>query len=123
MSKVYKNYIAGKWVLSALGKSFQNLNPANTEDVIGTFQDSGERDIASAVNAAKYAFEQWNKISVTSREVYLYKAAKILARRTDEIAGALTREMGKTLPESKGEVSRGVQILHYYAGEARRLCG
>lgn len=123
MAKVYSNFIDGKWVASVTGKTFDNINPANTADVIGSFQDSNEADIKQAVAAATVAFDKWNEIPITSREVYLYKAAEILSRRADELAKALTREMGKTLPESKGEVGRGVQILRYYAGEARRMCG
>ena len=123
MAKVYNNFINGKWVACASGKTFDNLNPANTTDVIGSFQDSGGADIEQAVATAATAFDKWNEIPITSREVYLYKAAEVLSRRADEAANALTREMGKTLPEAKGEVGRGVQILRYYAGEARRMCG
>jgi acyl-CoA reductase-like NAD-dependent aldehyde dehydrogenase len=123
MAKEYKNFINGKWIACLSGKTFDNVNPANTDDVIGSFQDSDERDIQQAVVAAQAAFDKWNQIAITSREVYLYKAADILSRRADEVAQALTREMGKTLPEAKGEVGRGVQILRYYAGEARRICG
>ncbi len=123
MAQEYKNYINAEWVASASGKTFDNINPANTADIIGSFQDSNEQDIKQAVAAAKAAFIKWNEIPVTSREGYLYKAADVLARRLDEVSLALTREMGKTLPEAKGEVGRGVQILRYYAGEARRMCG
>jgi aldehyde dehydrogenase (NAD+) len=123
MAKVYKNLINGEWVASASGKTFDNINPANTTDVIGCFQDSDQEDVKRAVSAAREAYNKWNEIPVTSREVYLYRAAEILDRRAEELARALTREMGKTLPEARGEVARGVQILRYYAGEARRLCG
>ncbi len=123
MADEYKNFINGKWVASASGKTFDDINPANTADIIGSFQDSNEQDIKQAVTAAKAAFVKWNQIPVTSRELYLYKAADVLNRRLDEVSQALTREMGKTLPESRGEAGRGVQILRYYAGEARRMCG
>ena len=123
MTNEYKNFMNGQWCRSVSGKIFENINPSNTDDVVGNFQYSVEEDIKQAIDAAEIAFEHWNQISITSREVYLYKAADILDRRREEIARVMTREMGKTLAESKGEVGRGIQILRYYAGEARRLCG
>ena len=123
MTNEYKNFINGQWSRSVSRKTFESINPSNTDDVVGSFQYSVEEDVEQAIDAAETAFEHWNQIPITSREVYLYEAADILNRRREEIARAMTREMGKTLAESKGEVGRGIQILRYYAGEARRLCG
>lgn len=123
MTTEYKNFMNGQWSGSVSGKTFENINPADTGDGVGSFQYSVEEDVNQAIDAAEAAFEHWNQIPMTSREIYLYEAADILGRRSEEIARAMTREMGKTLAESKGELGRGIQILRYFAGEARRLCG
>lgn len=78
MTNEYKNFMNGQWCRSVSGKIFENINPSNTDDVVGNFQYSVEEDIKQAIDAAEIAFEHWNQISITSREVYLYKAADVL---------------------------------------------
>ncbi|PAM93519.1 aldehyde dehydrogenase family protein, partial [Flavobacterium sp. IR1] len=101
----------------------KNLNPANTDDVVGAIQMSTKEELNDAVKAAKQAQQVWRKLSGNERGAYLFKAADILENRLDEIAECLTREMGKPLPEAKGETARGVAILRYYAGEGLRSEG
>jgi aldehyde dehydrogenase (NAD+) len=119
----YRNYINGEWVPAKSGKTFDNRNPANTDDLIGTFAASGSDDVAAAVTAAAAAFESWRNSSPIARANILYKASEILASRASEIGRELTREEGKTLKEGIGETNRAVQILRYYAGEAQQPSG
>ncbi|WP_163539152.1 alpha-ketoglutaric semialdehyde dehydrogenase GucD [Gracilibacillus sp. YIM 98692] len=120
---LYLNYINGKWVESNADEVIENKNPANIEDVIGHVQKSTTGDLNEAVAVAKLAQKKWKKLSGDARGKFLYKAADILESRIDEIAETMTREMGKTLPEAKGETARGVAILRYYAGEGLRKVG
>ncbi|MEC2072660.1 alpha-ketoglutaric semialdehyde dehydrogenase GucD [Alkalihalophilus marmarensis] len=122
-NKTYLNFVNGEWVASVSGEVKKNLNPANTDDVVGAIQMSTKEELNDAVKAAKQAQQVWRKLSGNERGAYLFKAADILENRLDEIAECMTREMGKTLPEAKGETARGVAILRYYAGEGLRSEG
>ncbi|WP_102347744.1 alpha-ketoglutaric semialdehyde dehydrogenase GucD [Bacillus sp. Marseille-P3661] len=121
--KSYLNYINGNWVASSTNEVVKNSNPANIDDVVGFVQQSTKEDLNCAVSAAKNAQKSWGKLSGDSRGKYLYKVADILESRLDEVAETMTREMGKTLPEAKGETARGIAILRYYAGEGLRSVG
>jgi acyl-CoA reductase-like NAD-dependent aldehyde dehydrogenase len=120
---IYSNYINGQWVAASTGKVDASKNPADRNDVVGYIQHSAKEDVDQAVTAAKNAKAAWRKLSSPARGDYLYKIADILERRLDEIAEIMTREMGKTFQEAKGETARGVAILRYYAGEGMRKVG
>jgi len=119
----YGNYINGQWTEPESGRYAPSTNPANTADVVGQLALSGEGDVDRAVQAAQAASKAWRKLGGPARGEYLYKAAAILERRLDEVARTMTLEMGKTLPEAKGETARGIAILKYYAGEGMRKIG
>ncbi|SEN76398.1 alpha-ketoglutaric semialdehyde dehydrogenase GucD [Lihuaxuella thermophila] len=119
----YRNYVNGEWVAASTQQLDASINPANKSEIVGYVQKSGKEDLDRAVQAAKSAQIGWRKLSGATRGDYLYKVADILEKRTDEIAETMTREMGKTLPEAKGETARGVAILRYYAGEGMREIG
>ncbi|MFC4557822.1 alpha-ketoglutaric semialdehyde dehydrogenase GucD [Virgibacillus kekensis] len=119
----FLNYINGEWVASHSNEVITNRNPANTDDVVGQVQKSSKEDLNQAVVSAKAAKKDWKNLSGAERGQYLYKAADILESRVEEVAECMTREMGKTFPEAKGETSRGVAILRYYAGEGMRKVG
>ncbi|MCF6092421.1 aldehyde dehydrogenase family protein [Microaerobacter geothermalis] len=121
--KTYQNYINGRWVSSSGNQVDASINPANKNEVVGYIQKSTKEDLDQAVAAAKKAQVQWRKLSGPARGEYLYKVANILESHLDEIAETMTKEMGKTLPEAKGETARGVAILRYYAGEGMRKIG
>ncbi|GAA0496552.1 aldehyde dehydrogenase family protein [Salinibacillus aidingensis] len=121
--KTYLNYIDGEWTSSSSDEVIKNTNPANIEDVVGYVQVSTKDDLESAVAAANKAQKDWKKLSGDARGKILFKAADILEQRLDEVAEIMTREMGKTLSEAKGETARGVAILRYYAGEGMRKVG
>lgn len=121
--KTYLNYINGKWTASSSKKVEASFNPANINETVGYVQQSTKADLDLAVSAAKAAQPLWRKLSGAARGDYLYKIASRLEARLDEIAETMTREMGKTLPEAKGETARGIAILRYYAGEGMRKTG
>jgi aldehyde dehydrogenase (NAD+) len=101
----------------------ESINPANKNEIVGFIQRSTEEDVNKAVAAAKRAQKEWRSLSGSERGDYLYKIANSLEQRLDEIAETMTREMGKTLAEAKGETMRGISILRYYAGEGMRKTG
>lgn len=119
----YLNFVNGEWIEATTHQVDSSINPANKNEVVGYVQKSGEEDLDRAVDSAKQASNQWKKLDGPSRGEYLYKIANVLESRLDEIAETMTREMGKTLPEAKGETARGVAILRYYAGEGSRKVG
>lgn len=119
----YLNYINGQWKAAASGETEASINPARKSEVVGYIQKSDARDLNEAVAGAKQAQKAWRKLSGQARGDLLFKAAAALERRLDEIAETMTREMGKTFPEAKGETARGVAILRYYAGEGLRSVG
>lgn len=117
------NYINGNWQAASTGEVEASINPANRHEVVGYVQKSSITDLNEAVAAAKAAKQSWRQRSGSARGDFLYKVANVLESRMDEIATMMTREMGKTLPEAKGETARGVAILRYYAGEGMRKMG
>lgn len=122
-SKLCLNYINGEWSASATGRTEPSLNPANSGDIVGYVQLSDISDLNGAVAAAKAAAPAWRKLSGAARGDILFKIANAIEARLDDIASTMTREMGKTFPEAKGETARGVAILRYYAGEGMRKIG
>ncbi|MCJ8008442.1 alpha-ketoglutaric semialdehyde dehydrogenase GucD [Lederbergia wuyishanensis] len=120
--KTYSNYIAGEWKDSIAGETREIINPA-TSEVVGKSSVSTAEDLNRAVQAASEAKFGWSQLAGAARGDYLYKVANIIEARLEEIAETMTREMGKTLPEAKGETARGVAILRYYAGEGMRKVG
>ncbi len=120
MLPLFHNYIDGQWVEARSGKTFPNLNPANTDETVGLFQASGAEDVEAAVEAAVKAQPAWAGLPAPRRGEYLFKAAEILESRLAKLGEEMTREEGKTLPESKGEVKRAINIFRYFGGEGAR---
>ena len=120
MFETYGNYIAGRWVDCESAKTFPNINPADTDEVVGLFQDSGSEDVRVAFEAATRAQPAWAALPAPRRGEYLFKAAEILESRLAKLGEEMTREEGKTLPESKGEVKRAINIFRYFGGEGAR---
>ncbi len=122
-SPVYDNYIDGRWVASSSGKTFENRNPANTGDLIGLFQDSSRADVEAAIQAAARAYDTWRLVPAPVRAELLYKAAQLIAERKEPYARDMTREMGKVLAETRGDVQEAIDMTFYMAGEGRRMFG
>jgi aldehyde dehydrogenase (NAD+) len=121
MSCQYLNFVGGQWVQSRTQRSFPNINPANTDDVVGSFPASGPDDVAAAFEAAEKAQPAWAALPAPRRGEYLFKAAEILEAQLTSAATDMTREEGKTLPEATGEVKRAINILRYFGGEGSRM--
>jgi aldehyde dehydrogenase (NAD+) len=120
---VYQNYIGGNWVSSVSGETFENRNPADTSDVVGLFQKSNPRDIEQAVDAARKAYPSWRLMPAPRRAEILFRAGETLIRRKEEFARQMTREMGKILKETRGDVQEAIDMTFYMAGEGRRMFG
>jgi alpha-ketoglutaric semialdehyde dehydrogenase len=123
MSDTFKNFIGGQWVSARSGATFQNRNPADTDEVIGLFAKSDRDDTREAIAAAAAAHPTWAAMPAPKRGEVLYRAANLLESRADQVAREMTREEGKTLPEARGEVGRAINILRYFGGEGARLGG
>ena len=122
-TKVFKNFIDGEWVESASGETFENISPADTRDVVGIFQKSIKADVNAAVDAASRAFAKWRLVPAPRRAEIVYRAAEMLFERKEDYSRDMTREMGKVLKETRGDVQEAVDTAYYMAGEGRRLFG
>jgi len=122
MAQPFLNSIGGQWVPAASGRTFFNHNPANGE-VIGEFPASGPEDVAAAVAAAEKARRAWRLTPAPKRAEIVYRAGEIVRERKEELARAMTREMGKILIETRGDVQEGIDMAYLAAGEGRRLYG
>ena len=123
MTEKFKNFIAGAWVEPANGEYFENRNPADWNDVIGEFPRSGPADMLQAIASARRGFATWSKTPAPLRGQVLQRVAELLVARKEEIARAMTREMGKVLTETRGDVQEGIDTAFYAATEGRRLFG
>jgi len=119
----FRNYIDGTWVDAETGATFVNDNPADNDDVIGTFPSSSAADVDRASRAAANAYRSWRLVPAPKRGDILRNAGLILERRKDELAQAMTREMGKPVFETKGDVQEAIDTAYYAATEGRRLFG
>jgi aldehyde dehydrogenase (NAD+) len=122
-TREYANYIEGQWVKSRSGRTFENRNPADTDDLIGTFQESNADDLNAAVDAASRAYQSWRLTPAPKRAEFLYRVGDILKRDKEKIAREMTREMGKVFDETKGDVQEAIDMAFLAAGEGRRLFG
>jgi alpha-ketoglutaric semialdehyde dehydrogenase len=121
--KTYYNYINGRWTPSASGETFENVNPADTRECIGRFPLSNKEDVDAAVDAARGAFDRWRRTPAPRRAEILFRLGEILIRNKDAYAADMTREMGKVLKETGGDVQEAIDCTYYTAGEGRRLHG
>ncbi|CDZ58228.1 aldehyde dehydrogenase family protein [Neorhizobium galegae] len=117
---IYQNLIAGEWVGSEASK---NINPSDTNDVVGMYAQGSADDAKQAIAAAKAAFPAWSRSGILERHAILRKASDEILARKEELGALLAREEGKILPEAIGEVTRAAQIFDFFAGEALRLTG
>src|SRR3954469_12983581 len=104
--QTYKNFIGGKWVESSSAKTLNNTNPANTDDVIGSNRQATREEARAAVDAAAEAFRGWRATPAPARGKIVAKAARLMEDAKEELATILTREEGKTISESRGELQR-----------------
>src|ERR1700741_5362495 len=119
----YRNYIGGKWIESTSTRTAQNINPANTDDVLGTIRQATRDEARAAVDAAAGAFRGWKRTPAPQRGKIIAKAARLMEEAKEEIATILTHEEGKTIGESRGELQRSINVAEFCAGESRRMNG
>jgi alpha-ketoglutaric semialdehyde dehydrogenase len=121
--ETYYNYIGGEWVASESGEMFENINPADSNDIVGRFPLSTSDDVNAAVNAAQNAFDRWRNTPAPKRAELLFRLGEILIRNKEQFTADMTREMGKVLKEAGGDVQEAIDCTYYTAGEGRRLHG
>jgi aldehyde dehydrogenase (NAD+) len=119
----FRHFIAGSWVESVGGGTFESHNPADTRDVIGRFQQGTKADAAMAIKAAETAFPAWSATPAPKRGEILYRFGQLMGEHKERLARAMTREMGKVIAESRGDVQEGIDIAFLMAGEGRRMFG
>jgi alpha-ketoglutaric semialdehyde dehydrogenase len=120
MSELFRNLIGGEWVD---GEAIPNINPSDTNDVVGEYARASKDDAQAAITAARAAFPAWSRSGLLERHAVLRKTADEITARKEELGRLLSREEGKTLAEGIGETVRAAQIFDFFAGEALRLAG
>jgi acyl-CoA reductase-like NAD-dependent aldehyde dehydrogenase len=121
--QTYNNFIDGEWVTSRSGKVFENRNPADQDDLIGLFQQSSTEDAKAAIEAAARAYERWRLVPAPKRAEILFRAADLIVERKEQFARDMTREMGKVLEETRGDIQEAIDMTFFMAGEGRRQYG
>jgi aldehyde dehydrogenase (NAD+) len=119
----YGLFIAGEWCESTSRATFESVNPADTRDVIGRFQQGTAADVGMAVKAAETAGPMWRRTPAPKRGEILYRFGALMAEHKERLARAMTREMGKVVTEARGDVQEGIDIAFLMAGEGRRMFG
>ena len=118
----YRLFINGEWLESGSGETFDDINPATLE-LIGKIHKASDDDVKSAADSAEEAFDSWSGTPAPQRAKILFRAARMLEERKEELARLMTTEMGKVLKEARGDVQEAIDITYYAAGEGRRLLG
>jgi alpha-ketoglutaric semialdehyde dehydrogenase len=121
--QTYRNFINGQWAESTSSRTINNINPANTGDILGVVRQATRDEARAAVEAAHEAFRSWRSTPAPTRGKIVARAARLMEDHKEELAQLLTREEGKTVSESRGELQRSINVAEFCAGEARRLNG
>ncbi|MDX9701585.1 MAG: aldehyde dehydrogenase family protein [Candidatus Auribacterota bacterium] len=121
--KIFSNYIGGTWINASSQKVFENINPSDTDEILGIFPRSQKEDLDTAVTSARKAYPSWKAMPPADRAKILYQAAKIMESRKKELATVISKENGKTVAGAMGDVQSGIDMAYYVAGEARRWFG
>jgi len=121
--RAYGNFINGEWVAVHNSDIIEDRNPANTDEVVGIFPASSPKEVNAAVDAAREAYKSWRLVPAPKRAEILFRAAELLVKRKEEFSRDMTREMGKVLAETRGDVQEAIDMTYYMAGEGRRLFG
>jgi acyl-CoA reductase-like NAD-dependent aldehyde dehydrogenase len=120
---VFDNFINGRWTRMQAGPTIENRNPADTDDLIGVFPDSSTDEGLAAIDAACHAYDTWRQVPAPKRAEILFRAAQLIGERKEQFARDMTREMGKVLDETRGDVQEAIDMTYYIAAEGRRLYG
>jgi hypothetical protein len=120
--RIFKNFINGEWMESCSGKAYENRNPANTDELVGMFVSSNEEDVELAVAAAKEAYKTWRLVPAPKRAEILFRAAELLVQRKEEFSKDMTREMGKVLAETRGDVQEAIDMTYHSFRTSQQIC-
>lgn len=123
MAKTYANYIDGEWVRSQTNEIYSSINPANTEEILGHFQQSNKVDVENAIKAADKAFPIWSQTAAPTRGDVIFKLINLLEEQKEELATLITKEVGKSYREATGEVNKTIEAMKQFSGEATRMTG
>jgi len=121
--KAFKNFINGEWVDARGGRAIEDRNPANRDELVGMFPASNSQDVQDAIDAAKAAYKKWRLVPAPKRAEILFRTAEILVERKEDYSQDMTREMGKILSETRGDVQEAIDMTYLMAGEGRRQFG
>ena len=121
--KVFKNFINGEWIDARGGRAIEDRNPANRDELVGMFPASTSQDVQDAIDAAKAAYKKWRLVPAPKRAEILFRTAEILVERKEDYSQDMTREMGKILSETRGDVQEAIDMTYLMAGEGRRQFG
>ena len=121
--KEYKNLIDGKFLDSKSGRKYEDRNPANFDEIVGIFPKSNAEDLNMAVETAKQAYKKWRAVPWPKRSEIMRKAAEIMMKKKEELAQIMTREMGKVIKETRGDVQEGIDTAFYASQEGRKYFG
>lgn len=121
--KVYKNFINGKLIDSKSGRTFENRNPADWNEVVGVFAKSNVEDLNMAIEVAREAYKKWRFVPWPKRSEIIRKAAEIMMGKKEEMAKLMTREMGKVIKETRGDIQEGIDTALYASIEGRKFFG
>jgi len=119
----YQVFIDGVWQNSDSGETYSRVNPANPDEILGEFQKGNAEDAKKAIEASENAFEDWSITPASKRAQYILKAGELLQNQKEDLSLMVTREMGKTLRDSREDVQQSIDLASYVAGEGRRLLG
>ncbi len=123
MADDHRNFIDGEWVEPESGEYVENRNPARPSELIGRFPVSTGAEVDRAVASARRGFETWRDVPAPERGLVIQEAGDLMTERKDELAREQTREMGKVLEETRGDVQEAIDTAYYAASEGRRLFG
>src|SRR5258708_17247829 len=119
----YQTFMGGAWRCCGSGESFVSHTPAAISGVMGLYQKSTAADLEDAIAAAVGAQPAWAAIPAPERGEILLRAALLLDQQKEELAALMTREMGKIVKETRGDVQTAIDVAKYVAGEGRRAEG
>lgn len=123
MTTTYNNYINGKWIPSVTKNTYASINPANTTEILGYFQKSNEEDVEQAIISADKAFSNWARTAAPKRGDVIFNLIGLLGNQKEELARIITKEVGKSYREAKGEVHKTIEAMKQFSGEASRIAG
>jgi aldehyde dehydrogenase (NAD+) len=122
IKKQYDLFINGQWQKPNSKKYFDTISPS-TEEKLSEVAEANEKDVHSAVTAAKTAYDKyWKKLSGADRAKYIFRIARVMQERSRELAVIESLNGGKAIRESRDfDIPTAANHFFYYAGWADKL--